>query len=101
MAVLLLRALRLDAVLFGAVSDESLKLADGDRLGTGLCISSDALALALGLLRTHAAADCRKRGGLGDDLVSAGEISLRQFGNESRNIDVDRASFHAARLLAV
>ena len=90
--------LRCDSILSCPVSHKALQLADGHSLALD---AADADAFALGLLRADTAADCRKSGALRDHAGSGLEISVLHFLDKRGNIDGNRASLHAAGILAV
>ena len=84
--------------LAGIVAEEALELADCDGLAL---LVEDAVALALVLLRAHAAADGGEHALLVDDIEAPAEVALANLLDEVRDVDVDRAALHALRLLAV
>ena len=59
------------------------------------------MALALVLLRAHAAADGGEHALLVDDIEAPAEVALANLLDEVRDVDVDRAALHALGLLAV
>ena len=76
--------------------------------GTGMCggcrltlDTSYALGLALYLLRTYTAANCGERGGLGNDLICALEVTLLDLGDELGNVNFNGASVNTRHILAV
>ena len=77
---------------------EALELADGHGLGL---LATDALALALVLLRADAAADGGKHGVLADGIESAAEVLLADLFDKAGDVDVDGAALNTERLLAV
>ena len=84
--------------LGGVVAEEALELADGDG---AVLVVEDAVALALVLLRAHAAADGRKQARLADDVEAATEVSLADLLDEAGDVDVDRAALDTLGVLAV
>ena len=82
----------------GAITQEALELADGHGLGL---LTTDALALALVLLRADAAADGGEHGLLADDVQGAAVVLRADLLDELRDVDVDRAALDAERALAV
>ena len=82
----------------GAVTQEALELADGHGLGL---LATDALALALVLLRADAAADGGKHGVLADGIESAAEVLRADLLDKAGDVDVDGAALNTERLLAV
>ena len=84
-------------VLHVVVGHEALQAADGDRLAL---YAAHALALALALLRTDAAADRGEGVGRGDDLIAALEVALLDLGDELGDADVDGAALDALGVLA-
>ena len=82
----------------GAITQEALELADGHGLGL---LTTDALALALVLLRADAAADGGKHGVLADGIESAAEVLRADLLDKAGNVDVDGAALNTERLLAV
>ena len=97
-ALLLRRALGLDAHFPGGIGHVTLQLADGDRLALD---APDALAFALGLLRTYTSADGRQGGGFADDIVSGLHVAFFYLRDKAGDIDRYGASLHAAGVLAV
>ena len=97
-AVCLLRLLRNNTVLSRPVSYETLELTDGDSLALD---AADTLALTLALLRADTTADCRKCGGLADDLCGLCVVSFFYFFYECRDIDLNRTSLYTSRVFAV
>ena len=73
----------------GAITQEALELADGHGLGL---LTTDALALALVLLRADAAADGGKHGVLADGIESAAEVLRADLLDKAGNVDVDGAA---------
>ena len=90
--------LRTNAKLLGGICRISFQLADGNCLTLD---SADALCFALTLLRADTSADSRKSGGLADDFIRALYVFFLQLRNKSGNVNGDRASLHALRVLAV
>ena len=82
----------------GLVAQEALELANGHGLGL---LAADAAALALVLLRAHAAADCGEHRVLVDDVESGAKVLLANLLDELRDLDVDWAALDAEGLLAV
>ena len=82
----------------GVVADETLEPADGHRLHLAV---DDALAFALGFLRTHAAAHGREQIGFVDDRERAVEVAHDQVADEARDVDGHRAPGHARGLAAL
>ena len=82
----------------GLVAEEALELADGHRVAL---LAADALALALVLLRAHAAADGGEHRVLADDVQRLAELLLADLLDELGDVDVDGAAVNAERLLAV
>ena len=80
---------RFDTVFFCPVSNETLQFTDGNSIAFD---SADTFALALALLRTYTAADCRECTGLTDNFVCFLEVSFFYLCNECRNVDINRAS---------
>jgi hypothetical protein len=80
------------------VSNESFKTSDTYALALD---AANTLGLALSLLRTYTAANCGKRRGLGNDLVSAFKVAFLDLGNEFGNMDLNGASVNARHMLAV
>ena len=62
--------------------------------------AADALALALALLRTHAAADGGEGVRGGDDLIAGLKVADLDLGNELGDTDVDRAALDALGVFA-
>ena len=84
--------------LGGHVAHHALQLADGDSLAL---TAQDALALALVLLRAHAAADGRQQVVALDGLERAGPVLFADLADEAGDVDAYRAALHAQGLLAV
>ena len=82
----------------GAVTQEALELADGHGLGL---LTTDALALALVLLRADATADGGKHGVLADGIEGAAEVLRADLLDKAGDVDVDGAALNTERLLAV
>ena len=82
----------------GLIAQEALELADSHRLAL---LAADALALALGLLRAHAAADGGEHGLLADDIQSATVVLLANLLDELGDVDVNGAALDAERLFAI
>ena len=80
------------------VGDETLQTADTDGFALD---ASDALALALCLLRTDSAADGGQGRRLVDDLIGALEVKLPDLGDEFGDMYVDRTAADAGHILAV
>ena len=74
------------------VADEALEPADGHRLQR---LADRAHAFALVLLRAHAPAHRRQQVGVGDDVVGAVEVLLRDLLDEAGDVDAHRAAAHA------
>ncbi len=86
------------AHLVGHVAHHALELADGH----GLALTAeDALALALVLLRAHAAADGGQQVVALDGLERAGPVLIADLCDEAGNVHADGAALHAQGLLAI
>ena len=82
---LCLSSLGNEAVLSGPVGNETLQLTDGDGFALN---AADTLSFTLALLRTYAAADCRKCGRQCDGIGSVLEFSFLYFSDEGGDIDI-------------
>jgi hypothetical protein len=80
------------------VSNESLKTSDTYALALD---AANALRLTLSLLRTYTAANCGKRRGLRNDLVSALKVAFLDLPDEFGNMDLNGAAVNARHMLAV
>ena len=86
------------SVLAAPVGRKALQVADCDTLALD---AEHAAAFALGFLRAHAAAHCRKGGIHGYYAGSAKHVPFLDFLYEFRYADANRAGCNAARILAV
>ncbi len=82
----------------GLVAHKALQLADGHRLAL---LAANALALALVLLRAHAAADGGQHGLLADDVQGAAVVLGANLLDELGDVDVDGTALDAEGALAV
>ena len=98
LALLLCSRLRLDTLLSCSISHITLQLTDGNGISLD---TTNTLGLTLALLWTYPATDSRKCGIFADHLICTGYIVLSHFLNESRNINIYRASLNTTWILTL
>ena len=93
-----LRRAELLAGLVCSISHITLQLTDGNGISLD---TANTLGLTLALLWTYTATDSRKCGIFADHFICTGYIVLSHFLNESRNINIYRASLNTTWILTL